>query len=221
MKRTIIHIDAEACTGCGLCTSACHENAIGMVNGKAKLLREDFCDGLGDCLPTCPVGAITFEERDAPAYDHAAKGELPCGCPASRSHAIEPVSETELNGEPATSMLRQWPVQIKLVPVRALWLDGADLLLAADCTAYAYGAFHRDFIQGHVVLVGCPKLDQGDYAEKLTALLRENTVKTVTVARMEVPCCGGLQRAAEAAVAAAGRPIPLYVSVITVDGQVI
>ena len=195
MVRKIIKIDESKCNGCGLCAAACHEGAIGMVNGKAKLLREDYCDGLGDCLPACPTGAITFEEREAPAYDHAAaSGEIP-------------------------SELRQFPVQLKLVPVRAPYFDGADLLIAADCTAFAYGAFHRDFIRGRVVLVGCPKLDEGDYTEKLAAILAANEIRSVTVVRMEVPCCGGIQRAAEAAVAASGRKIPLKVSVIGIDGQ--
>ena len=233
MERKIIKIDQEKCNGCGLCAAACHEGAIGMVEGKAHLLREDYCDGLGDCLPACPTGAITFEEREAPAYDHAAvlaskaakeaqAGPLLCGCPGSMSRAIR--RETACpSGAPeaaAPSDLRQWPVQIKLVPVKAPWLDGADLLIAADCTAYAYGAFHRDFIRGRVVLVGCPKLDEGDYTEKFSAILAQNDVRSVTVARMEVPCCGGIQRSAEAAVAASGKAIPLRVAVVTIDGNV-
>lgn len=228
MKRTIIRIDSEKCNGCGLCVAACHEGAIGMVDGKARLLREDYCDGLGDCLPACPAGAIAFEEREAPAYDHAAvlaakaaerrAVELPHGCPESQSRRLHPISSAPEGEIP--SQLRQWPVQIKLAPVRAPWLDGADLLIAADCTAYAYGAFHRDFIQGRVVLIGCPKLDVGDDTEKLTAILRENDIHSVTVARMEVPCCGGIQRAAELAAAASGKDIPFRVAVIAVDGHV-
>ena len=237
MKRRIIRIDQDKCNGCGLCAQACHEGAIGMVGGKARLLREDYCDGLGDCLPACPTGAITFEEREAPAYDHAAvlaakaareagsareaaasrTDRLPCGCPGSQSRALHPRDQAPAGELP--SQLRQWPVQIKLVPTRAPWLDGAHLLIAADCTAYAYGAFHRDYIRGRVVLVGCPKLDEGDYTEKLTAILRDNQVADVTVVRMEVPCCGGIQRAAQAAVTACGRPVPLRVEVITVDGR--
>ena len=229
MVRKIIKIDENKCNGCGLCAAACHEGAIGMVNGKAKLLREDYCDGLGDCLPACPTGAITFEEREAPAYDHAAVlaakaarqtagAPLPCGCPGSASRVIRREERPAASGE-IPSELRQFPVQLKLVPVRAPYFDGADLLIAADCTAFAYGAFHRDFIRGRVVLVGCPKLDEGDYTEKLSAILAANEIRSVTVVRMEVPCCGGIQRAAEAAVAASGRRIPLKVSVIGIDGQ--
>ena len=229
MVRKIIKIDESKCNGCGLCAAACHEGAIGMVNGKAKLLREDYCDGLGDCLPACPTGAITFEEREAPAYDHAAVlaakaaqqtagAPLPCGCPRTASRVIRREERPAASGE-IPSELRQFPVQLKLVPVRAPYFDGADLLIAADCTAFAYGAFHRDFIRGRVVLVGCPKLDEGDYTEKLAAILAANEIRSVTVVRMEVPCCGGIQRAAEAAVAASGRKIPLKVSVIGIDGQ--
>ena len=229
MVRKIIKIDENKCNGCGLCAAACHEGAIGMVNGKAKLLREDYCDGLGDCLPACPTGAITFEEREAPAYDHAAVlaakaarqtagAPLPCGCPGSASRVIRREERPAASGE-IPSELRQFPVQLKLVPVRAPYFDGAELLIAADCTAFAYGAFHRDFIRGRVVLVGCPKLDEGDYTEKLAAILAANEIRSVTVVRMEVPCCGGIQRATEAAVAASGRKIPLKVSVIGIDGQ--
>ena len=233
MKRRIIHIDADKCNGCGLCAAACHEGAIEMVDGKAVLTREDYCDGLGDCLPACPTGAITFEEREAPAYDHAAvlaakaakaaqSATLPCGCPGSQSRAIR---REEAPAAPAAgtcpSQLRQWPVQIKLAPVNAPYFDGCHLLIAADCTAYAYGNFHRDFIRGKVTLIGCPKLDEGDYTEKLTAILAGNDVKSVTVARMTVPCCGGIQRAAQAAVAASGKDIPLHVAVISPDGAVV
>ena len=229
MVRKIIKIDENKCNGCELCAAACHEGAIGMVNGKAKLLREDYCDGLGDCLHACPTGAITFEEREAPAYDHAAVlaakaarqtagTPLPCGCPGSASRVIRREERPAASGE-IPSELRQFPVQLKLVPVRAPYFDGAELLIAADCTAFAYGAFHRDFIRGRVVLVGCPKLDEGDYTEKLSAILAANEIRSVTVVRMEVPCCGGIQRAAKAAVAASGRKIPLKVSVIGIDGQ--
>ena len=228
MKRRIIHIDQDKCNGCGLCAAACHEGAIEMVEGKAVLTREDYCDGLGDCLPACPTGAITFEEREAPAYDHAAvlaakaakaaqAAPLPCGCPGSQSRALRREEAAAPAGE-CPSQLRQWPVQIKLAPVNAPYFDGCDLLIAADCTAYAYGSFHRDFIRGKVTLIGCPKLDEGDYAEKLSAILAQNDVKSVTVARMTVPCCGGIQRAAEAAVAASGKNIPLHVAVISPDG---
>ena len=231
MKRRIIHIDQDKCNGCGLCAAACHEGAIEMVDGKAVLTREDYCDGLGDCLPACPTGAITFEEREAPAYDHAAvlaakaakaaqAAPLPCGCPGSQSRALRREEAAAPAGE-CPSQLRQWPVQIKLAPVNAPYFDGCNLLIAADCTAYAYGSFHRDFIRGKVTLIGCPKLDEGDYAEKLSAILAQNDVKSVTVARMTVPCCGGIQRAAEAAVAASGKNIPLQVAVISPDGAVV
>ena len=231
MIRKIIKIDADKCNGCGACAAACHEGAIGMVDGKAHLLREDYCDGLGDCLPACPTGAITFEEREAPAYDHAAvmaakaAGEkaaapLPCGCPGSMSRAIRREAHPAAAGE-IPSELRQWPVQIKLVNPMSPWLSGADVLIAADCTAYAYGAFHRDFIRGRVVLVGCPKLDEGDYTDKLTEIFRRNDVRSVTVARMEVPCCGGIQRAAEQAVANSGKHIPLTITVISAEGEIL
>ncbi|MEE1047319.1 MAG: 4Fe-4S binding protein, partial [Clostridia bacterium] len=202
MIRKIIKIDEEKCNGCGACAAACHEGAIEMINGKAKLTREDFCDGLGDCLPSCPTDAISFEEREAPAYDEAAvlaakaKKEaghtLPCGCPGTQSKAIKrevcDIAQPEVSAE---SRLSQWPVQIKLVPVNAPYFDKANLLIAADCTAYAYGNFHNEFIRNHITLIGCPKLDEGDYAEKLTAIIANNNIKSVTIVRMEVPCCGG------------------------------
>lgn len=223
MKRKIIKINTEKCNGCGLCAEACHEGAIGMIEGKAALLREDYCDGLGDCLPACPTGAITFEEREAPAYDHAAvlaakaqQASAPCGCPGSNPQSI---CHTAPPDAPAKSELTQWPVQIKLSPVNASCFDGADLLIAADCTAYAYGGFHRDFIRGRVTLIGCPKLDEGDYTEKLTEIIRQNHVGSVTVARMEVPCCGGIQRAVENALAASGKNLPLRVAVIGINGE--
>ena len=227
MKRRIIEIDEEKCTGCGICADACHEGAIGMVDGKAKLLREDYCDGLGDCLPACPVNAISFEEREAPAYDEqavlAAKqardASLPCGCPGTQCKSLEPAASTPT--AKSESQLRQWPVQIKLVPVNAPYFDGADLLIAADCTAYAYGNFHNDFIRGRITLVGCPKLDAGDYTEKLTSIIRENNIKSVTIVRMEVPCCGGLEFAAKQALQASGKFIPWQVVTISTDGQII
>lgn len=229
MIRKIIQIDEEKCNGCGACAAACHEGAIEMVGGKAKLTREDYCDGLGDCLPACPTGAITFEEREAPAYNEAAvlaakqeKAPLPCGCPGSQAKAIrrEP-SAAPAAQTPADSQLSQWPVQIKLVPVKAPYLDGAKLLIAADCTAYAYGNFHQEFIRGHVTLIGCPKLDEGDYAEKLTQILAGNDIKSVTVVRMEVPCCGGIEHAVKRALQASGKLIPWNVVIISTDGRIL
>ena len=227
MIRKIIQIDEAACNGCGLCAKACHEGAIGMVDGKARLLREDYCDGLGDCLPACPMNAITFVEREAPAYNEAAvlaakkakEEPLPCGCPGSMAKAIARQSEqTAVSAVP--SQLRQWPVQIKLAPVNAPWFHGADLLIAADCTAYAYGNFHNDFIRGRVVLVGCPKLDGVDYTGKLTAILTNNDIRSVTVVRMEVPCCGGIEYAVKQAIAASGKFLPWQVITVTTDGQI-
>ena len=229
MVRRIIEIDREKCNGCGACAAACHEGAIGMENGKAVLLRDDYCDGLGDCLPTCPTGAITFVEREAAAYDEAAvlaakakkEETLPCGCPGSQSRNIQrqeaPAVETPQAQQ--TSRLSQWPVQIKLVPVNAPYFDGARLLIAADCTAYAYAAFHERFIKGHITLVGCPKLDSVDYSEKLTEIIRDNDIKSVTVVRMEVPCCGGLEMAAKKALQQSGKFIPWQVVTVTVDGR--
>ena len=233
MKRKIIKIDEEKCNGCGLCAQACHEGAIGMVNGKAKLLREDYCDGLGDCLPACPVNAISFEEREAPAYNEeavkAAKAQkeqraqapLPCGCPGTQSRRIERKSHTAHSVQESESELSQWPVQIKLVPVRAPYFEGANLLVAADCTAYAYGNFHARFIRNRVTLIGCPKLDEGDYAEKLTAILQNNEIKSLTVVRMEVPCCGGIENAAKRALQASGKFIPWQVVTIGTDGSIL
>lgn len=216
MIRKIIKIDEEKCNGCGICSEACHEGAIGMVEGKARLLREDYCDGLGDCLPACPTGAITFEEREAAAYDHAA---VMASKEAKNSeNGAAPSGEAKAAVE---SYLSQWPVQIKLVPVRAPYFDGADLLIAADCTAYAYGDFHRQFIRDRITLVGCPKLDEGDYSEKLTAILTQNDIKSVTIARMEVPCCGGLEMAARKALKASGRLIPWQVVTISTDGRIL
>lgn len=229
MKRKIIFIDEEKCNGCGACAAACHEGAIEMVNGKAKLTKEDHCDGLGDCLPACPVDAIRFEEREAPAYNEEAvrqakmqkqTAKRPCGCPGTRSKAIireAPVPIGRQNG----SQLQQWPCQIRLVPVHAPYFDGADLLIAADCTAYAYGSFHSDFIRNHITLIGCPKLDEGDYAQKLTEIIRNNQIKSVKVVRMEVPCCGGIENAVMRALQAAGKQIPRQVVTISTDGKIL
>ena len=227
MIRRIIKIDEDKCNGCGLCAKACHEGAIGMVNGKAKLLREDYCDGLGDCLPACPTGAITFEEREAPAYDEEAvkkaqaeKAPLPCGCPGTNSKIIkrEPASAVESEIKPV-SRLSQWPVQIKLVPVNAPYFDGANLLVAADCTAYAYANFHNDFIKNKITLIGCPKLDSIDYSEKLTQIIANNDIKSVTVVRMEMPCCGGIENAVKSALMQSGKFIPWSVVTISTDGK--
>ena len=235
MLRKIIKIDEEKCNGCGLCAAACHEGAIGIIDGKATLLREDYCDGLGDCLPACPVNAISFEVREAAAYDEAAvqkamqqKAPLPCGCPGMNSKHIErpnlqiTPADTACNlteSTPSVSQLSQWPVQIKLVPVNAPYFDGANLLIAADCTAYAYGRFHEDFIKNRITLIGCPKLDEGDYADKLTAIISNNNIKSVTIIRMEVPCCGGIEQAAKRALQAGGKFIPWQVVTVTADGQ--
>ena len=219
MKRRIITIDEETCNGCGLCARACHEGAIGMVDGKAKLLREDYCDGLGDCLPACPMNAISFEVREAPAYDEAAvlaakkakEEKLPCGCPGSSCQSVQSKA-TEL---------RNFPVQIKLLPPNAPYFDGADLLIAADCTAYAYAGFHADFMAGKVTMIGCPKLDGVQYAEKLTEIFKNNSIRSVTVTRMTVPCCGGLSYAVRSAVEGCGKDIPLNVVTIGPDGRIV
>lgn len=227
MIRKIIQIDETKCNGCGACASACHEGAIGMVDGKAKLLRDDYCDGLGDCLPACPTGAISFVEREAAAYDEAAvmaakaKKEQPlaCGCPGSAAKAIKRQETAAVQSMPQESELLQWPVQIKLVPVNAPWFDGAKLLVAADCTAYAYAGFHQDFIKGHITLIGCPKLDAEDYAVKLTEIIRNNNICSVTVVRMEVPCCRGIEHAVKKALQDSGKFIPWNVVTITTDGN--
>lgn len=230
MIRKIIKIDKEKCNGCGACAAACHEGAIEMIDGKARLTREDYCDGLGDCLPACPTGAITFEEREAPAYDEEAVKQakmqkagvkLPCGCPGTQSKAIKRESVPTVQATSVTSQLSQWPCQIKLVPVNAPYFDGAKLLIAADCTAFAYGNFHNEFIQGHVTLIGCPKLDEGDYAEKLTAIISGNDIKSVTIVRMEVPCCGGIENAAKRAMLSSGKFIPWRVVTISTDGKIL
>lgn len=230
MIRKIIKIDKEKCNGCGACAAACHEGAIEMIGGKAQLTREDYCDGLGDCLPACPTGAITFEEREAPAYDEEAVRQaktkkfgvkLPCGCPGTQSKAIRREVTTSQDNANASSQLSQWPCQIKLVPVNAPYFDGARLLIAADCTAFAYGNFHNEFIRNHVTLIGCPKLDEGDYTEKLTAIIANNDIRSVTVARMEVPCCGGIENAVKRALQASGKFIPWRVLTISTDGRIL
>ena len=208
MIRRIITINSQRCNGCGLCAGACHEGAIGIVDGKAKLLREDYCDGLGDCLPACPMNAISFEEREAPAYDEAAvlaaKKEKP------------PVKV-----QPVESQLNNFPVQIKLAPVNAPYFEGADLLIAADCTAFSYGNFHNDFMKNRITLIGCPKLDSVNYSEKLSEIFRHNNIRSITVTRMTVPCCGGLPFAVKNALAMSGRDIPLHIVTIRPDGTLL
>ena len=242
MIRRIIKINEELCNGCGACAAACHEGAIGMVDGKAVLLKDDYCDGLGDCLPTCPTGAITFEEREAAAYDESSvKARMsgktkkegtkpsPCGCPGSLARSIaRPLADTQSAPYhqaapiPSTeSRLSQWPVQIKLVPVQAPYFQDARLLIAADCTAFAYGSFHHDFIAGRVTLIGCPKLDMADYSEKLTEIIRLNDIKDVTIVRMEVPCCGGIETAVKNALKASGKFIPWQVVTVRTDGSLV
>lgn len=232
MIRKTIKIDEEKCNGCGACAAACHEGAIEMIHGKAKLTREDYCDGLGDCLPACPVNAISFEEREAPAYNEAAvldsrqkkaSKTLPCGCPGTKSKAILREGDTcdPDASIPAASQLSQWPVQIKLVPTNAPYFDGADLLVAADCSAYAYGNFHNKFIRNHITLIGCPKLDEVDYADKLTQIISGNNIKSVTIVRMEVPCCGGIENAVKRALQASGKFIPWSVVTISTDGKIL
>lgn len=232
MKRRIIKIDEDKCNGCELCVNACHEGAIGMVDGKARLLRDDYCDGLGDCLPTCPTGAISFEEREALEYDEEAvkknmmkkqQGEkLPCGCVGSNSKKIvrniNNISNTSNNAE---SMLTQWPVQIKLAPVNAPYFDNAKLLIAADCSAYAYGNFHSDFIKDHITLIGCPKLDSVDYSEKLYEIINQNKIRSITLTRMEVPCCGGIEHALKEALKKSGKFVPWNIVTISTDGRII
>ena len=251
MLRQIIKIDEELCNGCGLCADACHEGAIGIIDGKAKLLRDDYCDGLGNCLPVCPTGAITFEEREAEAYDEAAvklnmnmnninnteekkmniTGKQPetlaCGCPGTQSKSLKREQEHEIAAEikqtraAAETHLNQWPVQIKLVPPNAPYFRNANLLVAADCAAYAYGNFHNDYMKNKITIIGCPKLDEGDYSEKFTAILKMNDIKSVTVVRMEVPCCGGIEHAVKTALKNCGKMIPWQVVTISTDGQIL
>ena len=203
MTRKIIKIDNEKCNGCGLCITACAEGAIYIVNGKAKLLRDDYCDGLGNCLPVCPAGAITFEEREAAAFDES---------------RLETAQEKTV---PVHTQLRQWPVQIKLLPVSAPYFDGANLLVAADCAAYAYGNFHGEYMKNKITVIGCPKLDAADYSEKLTEILKQNDIKSVTVARMEVPCCGGIEHAVKTALQNSGKMIPWRIVIFSTDGQIL
>lgn len=211
MIRRIVKIDADTCNGCGACAAACHEGAIAMIDGKATLIRDDYCDGLGDCLPACPAGAISFEEREAAAYDHEAVMAKMAEKTDAGHRAVVSVE----------SCLSQWPVQIKLIPLRAPYFNGADLLIAADCTAYACGNFHQRFIDGHITLIGCPKLDAVDYSEKLTELFRQNNIKSITVTRMEVPCCGGIEYAVKKALETSGKEIPLQVHTISINGQIL
>ena len=232
MIRKIIEIDENKCNGCGLCAKACHEGAIEMVNGKAKLTREDYCDGLGDCLPACPTGAISFVTRSAPAYDEQAvlkakrassSHSCPSGhsCPSTVAKVLKREGTSPQRSYNGGSQLMQWPCQIKLVPVRAPYFDGANLLIAADCTAYAYASFHDEFMRKHVTLIGCPKLDGVDYADKLTEIIAQNDVKSVKVVRMEVPCCGGLENAVAKALRNSGKFIPWQVVTISTDGQIL
>ena len=232
MKRKIVEIDAEKCNGCGLCAKACHEGAIAMVDGKARLVKDDYCDGMGDCLPACPTGAITITEREAAAYDEKAVAQrkaeskakpaaVPHICPGKMARAIKRETENSTLTPTLTSQLRQWPVQIKLVPVKAPWFNGAKLLVAADCTAYAYANFHQELMRGRITIIGCPKLDEGDYTEKLTAILTQNDIKELVIVRMEVPCCGGLERAATNALKASGKFIPWRVVTVAIDGHLV
>ena len=230
MIRKIVQIDEEKCTGCGLCAHACHESAIAMVDGKAKLIRDDYCDGFGDCLPVCPADAISFVEREALPYDeeavkenqrNAAEAGSESGAGQMQVRGEDAAEDAAENGAAAPSQLRQWPVQIKLVQERASMFAGADLLVAADCTAYAYGNFHQDFIRNHVVLVGCTKLDDIDYSEKLARIFLRNEIKSITVARMEVPCCAGMERAVKMALKESGKKIPVKTVVISTEGEIL
>jgi len=232
MIRQIIRIDESICDGCGLCVSACHEGAVGIVDGKAKLLREDYCDGLGDCLPACPAGAIRFEQREAEAYNESAgipheesgeEGVLACGCADTEVKPIvhEPGGEAKPAAASAESHLNQWPAQIKLVPPNAPFFHKAKLLVSADCAAYAYGDFHRTFMKDKITLIGCQKLDNEDYAGKLTAILKMNDIRSVTIARMEVPCCGGIEYAVKSALQNCGKLIPWQVVTISTEGRII
>lgn len=233
MIRKIIHINEEKCNGCGLCAEACHEGAISIIDGKAKLMRDDYCDGLGDCLPSCPTNAISFIEREADAYDEKAveihkatklkakPEKLACGCPGTKSRVISHEEIVDNIPVKSVSRLSQWPVQIKLVPVNAPYFNGAKLLIAADCTAYAYANFHEEFIKGKITLVGCPKLDSVDYSEKLTEIIKQNDIKSVTVVRMEVPCCGGIENAVKTALQNSGKFLEWQVVTISTDGKIL
>lgn len=235
MERKIINIDREKCNGCGACASACHEGAIKMIDGIATLIRDDYCDGLGDCLPVCPTDAISFVVREAAAYDEAAvlakkfeelKKEVVCGgagCPGEQAAEIrhEEPEAAVTSAIERPSCLSQWPVQIKLAPLKAPYFDNAKLLIAADCTAYAYASFHEKFIKGRITLVGCPKLDATDYSEKLGEIIRQNNIRSVLVVRMEVPCCGGLELAAKKALQESGKFIPWQVVTISTEGNIL
>lgn len=226
MIRRIVHIDEEKCTGCGACATACHEGAIAIVNGKARLMRDDYCDGLGDCLPSCPAGAISFVEREAKAYDHEAVQEnmrkkQAAVCPGTRVVQLKPRAAAPASADEADSCLSQWPVQLKLAPVKAPYFDGCRLLVAADCTAYSYASFHERFMLGHVTLIACTKLDAMDYTEKLTEILRSNNIAAVRVVRMEVPCCGALDRTVRNAVALSGKDIPVETVVLSTGGKIL
>ena len=247
MIRRVIEIDRDKCNGCGACAAACQEGAIGMVDGKAALLRDDYCDGLGNCLPHCPTNAITFVEREAAAFDEKAvaaaqlakkaealigsapvtrsgcSGSAPLnlgGCPSSQAAELRENPEDAPRQSAAVSRLMQWPIQIKLLPVQAPFYQGARLLIAADCTAFSRADFHERFMKGHITMIGCPKLDEGDYAEKLTEIIRLNDIREVTIVRMEVPCCGGLQRAAETALRESGKFLPWQVVTLGRDGTI-
>jgi len=246
MKKEIITIDQHKCSGCGACATACHMGAIGIVDGKARLMREDYCDGLGRCLPVCPTGAISFEEHEAKStsatfhtedsqsnMENAQPETLACGCPGTNSKILrhddkapEPMQgqmQLEANTQSATvqTQLQQWPVQIKLVPINAPYFHNANLLIAADCTAYAYGNFHAEYMRNRITIIGCPKLDEGDYAEKLTAIIERNEIKSVTIARMEVPCCTGIENATKTALKNSGKMIPWQIVIISTDGKII
>ncbi|RCX21053.1 4Fe-4S binding protein [Anaerobacterium chartisolvens] len=231
MKRKIVKIDESKCNGCSLCINACHEGALALVDGKARLISESYCDGLGDCLPECPTGAITIEEREAPEYDEEAvkinmqkRDPIPCGCPGSNARRIDRKVTTVAQAKADTSMeseLRQWPCQIKLVPVNAPYFDNADLLIAADCTAYAYANIHSEFMRNRITIIGCPKLDSVDYSDKLAQILIHNEIKSITVVRMEVPCCGGIVQAVKNALLSSGKMIPWSISVIGTDGNIV
>lgn len=216
MIRRIIKINRDLCNGCGICADACHEGAIGMVEGKAALMREDYCDGLGDCLPACPTGAITFEEREAPAYDEAAVKAA-----QERNRRTQRAMQEEASLAVNASQLRQWPVQIKLLPVKAPYFDNANLLIAADCAAYAYGNFHGQFMKNRITVIGCPKLDMVDYTEKLTEIFLQNEIQSVTVVRMEVPCCGAIEMAARQALDNSGKRLPWQVVTVSVEGELL